>query len=93
MSHLVDIMAYTNKKPWWLGLDGVHGFDGTGEARFLGDEAVDSATMARMAFPRRDGALGTWQVEKRDAAFKLKNTRCGRSARNMKMSLRLSTAT
>ena len=72
MSHLVDIMAYTNKKPWWLGLDGVHGYDGAGEARFLGNEAVDSATMARMAFPRRDGALGTWQVEKRDAAFKLK---------------------
>jgi len=67
--HCVDIMAYTNKKPWWLGLDGVHGFDGLGEARYLGDEAVDSATMMRIAFPRKDGEPGTWQVAKRQAGF------------------------
>jgi len=72
--HCVDIMAYTNKKPWWLGLDGVHGFDGLGEARYLGDEAVDARTMVRMAFPRRDGLPGTWQVEKRQAGFKLESS-------------------
>ena len=71
MSHLVDIMAYTNQKPWWLGNDGIHGFDGLGEARYLGDEAVDSTTMMRIAFPRKDGKDGTWQVVKREAGFRL----------------------